>query len=77
MVTMPAVPPYSSSTMARCEELRRISFSARSTRTVSGIDSTGRATSDTGTVRLLISGSSRSRTCTKPMMSSADSPITG
>ena len=54
-----------------------MSLSARSTRTVSGIDSTGRASSDTGTVRLLISGSSRSRTWTKPMMSSADSPITG
>ena len=77
MVTMPAVPPYSSSTMARWEELRRISLSARSTGTVSGIDSTGRATSRTGRVRLLISGSSRSRTCTKPMMSSAESPVTG
>ena len=63
--------------MARCEVLRRMSLSARSTRTVSGIDSTGRATSETGVVRELISGSSRSRTWTKPMMSSADSPITG
>ena len=77
MVTMPAVPPYSSSTIARCDDPRRISLSARSTGTVSGRDSTGRATSRTGRVRLLTSGSSRSRTCTKPMMSSADSPITG
>ena len=77
MVTMPAVPPYSSSTMARWRAARRISDSARSTRTVSGSADTGRATSETGVVRLLTSGSSRSRTWTKPMMSSAESPITG
>ena len=77
MVTMPAVPPYSSSTMARCAAERRISVSARSTRAVSGSESTGRATSDTGVERVLISGSNRSRTWTKPTMSSADSPVTG
>ena len=77
MVTMPAVPPYSSSTIARWELSRRMSDSARSTRTVSGRLITGRTRSDTGVERLLTSGSSRSRTCTKPMMSSAESPITG
>ena len=41
-VTIPAVPPYSSRTMARCEFARRISDMALSTLTESGIDSTGR-----------------------------------
>ena len=77
MVTMPAVPPYSSTTIARCERSRRISDRACRTRTVSGIRSTGRARSETRVLRVLTSGSSRSRTCTKPRTSSADSPVTG
>ena len=46
---MPAVPPYSSTTIAMCARSRRISESADRTRLLVGSCFTGRHTSPTGT----------------------------
>ncbi len=75
-VTMPAVPPYSSATTARCRPSRRISDSAASTRIEPGSRLISRATSPTVSVsssRRL----SRSRRCTKPTTSSGEPSVTG
>lgn len=64
-VTIPAVPPYSSTTIARWWPSRRISLIASSTFLVAGSSFTGRAISRT---RRACSPRARyrSRTCTKP-----------
>ncbi len=68
---MPAVPPYSSTTMARCARSRRISDSADSTVLLVGSIFTGRHTSPTREPPSPSSGApSRSRACTKPITSS-------
>ena len=77
MVTMPAVPPYSSATMARWAPPRRMSLSAARMLRVQGMTSASRARSATRTERPDISGSSRSRTWTKPTTSSGLPSITG
>src|SRR5215211_3590130 len=76
MVTMPAVPPNSSTTTAKWLVVRRSSVRAWSTSTVSGSRSAGRASRAT-VVPESTSGSSRSRMWTKPTMSSTDAPVTG
>lgn len=71
-VTMPSVPPYSSTTMARWWPSSRISASVASTRLLAGTSLTGRigTTSLIGSSRPVLTGSSRSRTWTNPMTSS-------
>ena len=67
---MPAVPPYSSTTMARCARSRRISDSADSTVLLIGSCLTGRQISPTRMPAVGVRPSSRSRACTKPITSS-------
>ena len=50
MVTRPAVPPYSSTTIATCTRSRCISLSRSSAGLLSGTYAAGRITSSTGTV---------------------------
>ena len=69
-VTIPAVPPYSSTTMARWARSRRISDRADITVLLVGSIFTGRLMSPTRAGRGCGSGSSRSRACTKPITSS-------
>ena len=64
---MPAVPPYSSTTMARWARSRRISDSEESTVLLIGRYFTGLLIWRTGTESLVTPGPSRSRTCTKPI----------
>ncbi len=70
MVTMPAVPPYSSTTMARCWPSSRISVSVGSTRLVAGSSLTGLmgTSSLIGSMLPVSTGSRRSRTWTNPTM---------
>ena len=77
IVTMPAVPPYSSATMARWARWRRISVRVQSTPFVPGNRAASRASSPTRMDRWATWGSRRSRTCTKPMTSSAEPRMTG
>ncbi len=74
---MPAVPPYSSTTIAMWWPSRRISDIAGSTFLLAGSILTSRATSATRRPRALAAGTMRSRTCRKPMTSSCDVPATG
>ena len=75
---MPSVPPYSSTTIARCWFSRRISLSAVSTPAVPGSRLTSRARSPTVAARPAgWLGRNRSRTCTKPTTSSSSRPTTG
>ena len=78
---MPAVPPYSSTTIARWWPSRRISDSAGSTVFVAGSIFTGRVTSETfSPVRAAtvpVVRRNRSRTWTKPTTSSCESRQTG
>ena len=84
IVTMPSVPPYSSTTTARWVRLARISASAASTGLLPGSSGAGRAmsptvrTSGSPAPATVVSRSvSRSRTCTTPTTSSTVSPMTG
>ena len=85
IVTMPSVPPYSSTTTARWVRLARISASAASTGLLPGSSGAGRAMSPTvrtsgspAPAATVVSRSvSRSRTCTTPTTSSTVSPMTG
>ena len=75
-VTMPSVPPYSSMTVARWMPRLRSSARLGSNLDVPGSEMPSRTTSAT----VMPSGfctSSRSRTCTKPRMSSKSLPETG
>src|SRR5580704_13734272 len=76
-VTIPAVPPYSSTTMARWARSLRISDRADSTILLMGRNFTGRQTSPTWRESASGRRSSRSRECTKPITSSYDSWYTG
>src|SRR6266545_4606244 len=76
-VTMPAVPPYSSTTTARCRPSRRISDSAGSTRLLAGRRLTSRASSPTVATPSGSGRINRSRRCTKPITSSCEPSITG
>jgi hypothetical protein len=75
---MPAVPPYSSTTIARWRPPLRISVIAGSTCLLPG-----KMQDLAGEVRrradrpVAIVGARMSRTCTNPTTSSGDSPITG
>jgi hypothetical protein len=64
---MPAVPPYSSATIARCARSRRISDRADSTVLLIGRNLIGRTTSSTSAALSGAPGPSRSLMCTKPM----------
>ena len=79
IVTMPSVPPYSSTTTARWVRFARISVSAASTGLLPGSSGTGRARSPTvrGAPWSVSAAVSRSRTCTTPTTSSTVPPITG
>ena len=75
---MPSVPPYSSTTIARCWFSRRISLSAVRTPAVPGSRLTSRARSPTVAARPAgWLGRNRSRTCTNPTTSSSSRPATG
>ena len=63
---MPAVPPYSSATIARCTRSRRISDSADSTVLLIGRNLIGRTATSTSALRGGAAGPSKSRMCTKP-----------
>ena len=77
-MTIPSVPPYSSTTMARCWFSRRISLRAFRTPAVPGSRFTSRARSPTVAARPAgWLGRNRSRTCTKPTTSSSSRPATG
>ena len=77
-MTMPSVPPYSSTTIARCWPAVRISVSASRTPLVPGITETVSAMSATVAERSTpAGGASRSRSRTTPITSSTSSPITG
>ena len=77
-MTIPSVPPYSSTTIARWWFSRRISLSAASTPSVPGSRFTSRARSPTVAARPAgWLGRNRSRTCTKPTTSSSSRPATG
>src|SRR5438477_1589599 len=76
-VTIPAVPPYSSTTTARCRPSLRISDSAGSTRLLAGSRLTSRASSPTVTAPSGSGRISRSRRCTKPTTSSCEPSMTG
>ena len=76
-VTMPAVPPYSSTTIAMWWPSRRISDMAGSTFLLPGSIFTSRVTSATFMPRARVAGTIRSRTCRKPRTSSCDDPATG
>ena len=75
---MPSVPPYSSTTIARCWFSRRISLRALRTPAVPGNCFTSRARSPTVAARPAgWFGMNRSRTCAKPTTSSSSRPTTG
>lgn len=83
---MPSVPPYSSTTIARCTPVRRMSASEGSSSFVPGSSSTVLATSRTvarragpvvGSSVLPPGTPSRSRTCRNPTTSSKSSSVTG
>ena len=75
---MPAVPPYSSTTMASWSPCSRSMSSSGSSRIVSGTRSGGTISADTGTSSRRSCGTAMARfTCTTPSMSSQSSPVTG
>ena len=76
-VTIPAVPPYSSRTMAIWAFAARIADRARSSFTVSGRLRTGRTMLDSCPPRSPASRSIRSRTWQKPITLSTDPSMTG
>ena len=63
---MPAVPPYSSTTIARCARSRRISESAESTVLLIGRNLIGLTAWSTSAALSGAPGPSRSLMCTKP-----------
>ena len=73
MVTMPAVPPYSSSTTARWVLSRFMSVSTSSTSRVPGTNSGGRMTERTVSCFPVRSAASRSFEWTTPTISSSES----
>ena len=73
MVTRPAVPPYSSTTIAHCVCWRWNCFSSSGTRLVSGTTTAGRSSVVTGRASSAVLRTTRSFTKTKPAMLSSES----
>ena len=77
MVTSPAVPPYSSTTIAHCVCWRWNCFSSSGTRLLSGTTTAGRSSAVIGRASSPASSATRSFTNTKPAMLSRLSLKTG